>query len=55
MYMVYIRYNGNITKQEVRTARNLEMAMQSSLFDFITENDIDFLDIANVKAYGHKV
>ena len=55
MYMIYIRFNGKLVKQEIREARNLEAAKQSSLFDFIAENDIGFLDIANVKTYGNKI
>lgn len=55
MFMVYIRYNGKIAKQEIREARNLEAAKQSALFDFIAENDIGFIEMANAEALGHKI
>ena len=55
MYMIYIRYNGKIAKQEIREARNLEAAEQSALFDFIAENNISFIEMANVKTLGHKI
>ena len=55
MYMIYIRYNGKIAKQEIRKARNLEAAKQSALFDFIAENNIEFIEMANVETHGHKV
>lgn len=55
MFMVYIRYNGKIAKQETREARNLEAAKQSALFDFIAENGIGFLDTANVETHGHRI
>ena len=55
MFMVYIRYNGKIAKQEIREARNLEAAEQSALFDFIAENNIGFLEMTNVKTQGHKI
>ncbi len=55
MYMIYIRYNEKITKQEIREARNLETAKQSALFDFIAENNIGFLEMASIKTYGHKI
>ncbi len=55
MFMIYIRYNGRVAKQEIREARNLEDAEQSALFDFIAENNIGFLDIANVETRGHKI
>ena len=55
MYMIYIRYNGKTAKQEIREARNLEAAEQSALFDFIAENNIGFLEMANVETQGHKI
>ena len=55
MYMIYIRYNGEIAKQEIREARNLEAAKQSALFDFIAENNIGFIEMANVETQGHKI
>ena len=55
MYMIYIRYNGKIAKQEIREAKNLETAKQSALFDFIAENNIGFLEMTNVEAHGHKI
>lgn len=55
MYMIYIRYNGKIAKQEIREARNLEAAKQSALFDFIAENNIGFIDMANVETSGNKI
>lgn len=55
MFMVYIRYNGKIAKQEIREARNLEAAKQSALFDFIAKNNIGFLEMANVETLGHKI
>lgn len=55
MYMIYIRYNGKITKQEIREARNLEAAKQSALFDFIAENNIGFIEMTNVETRGHKI
>ena len=55
MYMIYIKFNGKIAKQEIREARNLEAAEQSALFDFITENNIGFLEMANVETQGHKI
>ena len=55
MYMIYIKYNGKISKQEIREARNLEAAEQSALFDFIAENNIGFIEMANVKTFGHKI
>lgn len=55
MYMIYIRYNGKIAKQEIREARNLEDAKQSALFDFIAEKNIGFVEMANVEAQGHKI
>lgn len=55
MYMIYIRYNGKIAKQEIREARNLESAKQSAMFDFIAENNIEFIEMANVEARGHKI
>ena len=55
MFMVYIRYNGKIARQEIRQARNLETAEQSALFDFIAENNIEFLEMANVETQGHKI
>lgn len=55
MYMIYIRYNGKIAKQEIREARNLEDAKQSALFDFIAESNIGFLEMANVETQGHKI
>ena len=54
MFMVYIRYNGKIAKQEIREAKNLEAAKQSALFDFLAENDIDFLDACKIQVRGHK-
>ena len=55
MYMIYIRYNGKITKQEIREARNLEAAKQSALFDFIAENNIGFIEMANIETCGNKI
>ena len=55
MFMVYIRYNGNIAKQEIREAKNLEAAKQSALFDFIAENNIGFIEMANIETLGHKI
>lgn len=55
MFMVYIRYNGKIARQEIREARNLESAKQSALFDFIAENNIGFLEMASVETQGHKI
>ena len=55
MFMVYIRYNGKIAKQEIREARNLEAAKQSAMFDFIAENNIGFVEMANVETRGHKI
>lgn len=55
MFMIYIRYNGKIVRQEIRKARNLEAAEQSALFDFIAENNIGFLEMANVETHGHKI
>ena len=55
MYMVYIRYNGRIAKQEIKEARNLEAAKQSALFDFIAENNIGFIEMVNVETQGHKI
>lgn len=55
MYMIYIRYNGKIAKQEIREARNLESAKQSTMFDFIAENNIGFIEMANVETHGHKI
>ena len=55
MFMVYIRYNGKIAKQEIREAGNLESAKQSALFDFIAENNIGFLEMANVETQGNKI
>ena len=55
MYMIYIRYNGRIAKQEIREARNLEAAKQSALFDFIAENNIGFIEMADVEMQGHKI
>lgn len=55
MYMIYIRYNGKITKQEIREARNLEAAKQSAMFDFIAENNIGFIEIVNVETQGNKI
>ena len=55
MFMVYIRYNGKIAKQEIREARNLEAAKQSALFDFIAENNIEFIEMTNVETRGHKI
>ena len=55
MFMVYIRYNGKIAKQEIREARKLEAAEQSALFDFIAENNIGFFEMANVETQGHKI
>ena len=55
MFMIYIRYNGKISKQEIREAKNLEAAKQSSLFDFIAENNIGFIEMTNVETHGHKI
>lgn len=55
MFMIYIRCNGNIAKQEIREARNLEAAKQSALFDFIAENDIGFTEMTNVETQGHEI
>ena len=55
MFMVYIRYNGKIAKQEIREARSLEAAEQSALFDFIAENNIGFIEITNIETHGHKI
>ena len=55
MFMVFIRYNGKIVRQEIREARNLEAAKQSALFDFIAENNIGFLEMTNVETRGHKI
>lgn len=55
MFMVYIKYNGKIAKQEIREARNLEDAKQSALFDFIAENGIGFIEMVNVETNGHKI
>lgn len=55
MFMVYIRYNGKIAKQEIREARNLEAAEQSALFDFIAENNIGFIEMTNIETLGHKI
>lgn len=55
MFMVYIRYNGKIAKQEIREARNLEAAKQSALFDFIAENSIGFIEMTNVETQGRKI
>lgn len=55
MFMIYIRYNGKIARQEIRKARNLEAAKQSALFDFIAENNIGFFEMANVETHGHKI
>lgn len=55
MFMVYIGYNGKIAKQEIREARNLESAKQSALFDFIAENNIGFIEMANVETQGYKI
>ena len=55
MFMVYIRYDGKIARQEIIQARNLEAAEQSALFDFIAENNIGFLEMANVETQGHKI
>ena len=55
MYMIYIRYNGEIAKQEIREARNLEAAEQSALFDFVAENNIEFIEMANVEIQGHRI
>lgn len=55
MYMVYIRFNEKLIKQEIREARNLESAEQSALFDFIAENNIGFIEMANVETQGHKI
>ena len=55
MYMIYIRFNGKIAKQEIREARNLEAAKQSALFDFIAENNIGFVEMTNVEMRGHKI
>ena len=55
MYMIYIKCNGKITKQEIREARNLEAAEQSALFDFIAENNIGFIEMENVETQGHKI
>lgn len=55
MYMIYIKYNGKIAKQEIRKARNLESAKQSALFDFIAENNIGFIEMANVETLGNKI
>lgn len=55
MFMVYIRYNGKIAKQEIREARNLESAEKSALFDFISENNIGFIEMVNVETQGHKI
>ena len=55
MYMIYIRYNGKIARQEIKEARNLEAAEQSALFDFIAENNIGFIEMASVETQGHKI
>ena len=55
MYMIYIKCNGKIAKQEIREARNLEAAEQSALFDFIAENNIGFFEMANIETLGHKI
>lgn len=55
MYMIYIRYNGKIAKQEIREAKTIEDAKQSALFDFIAKNNIGFIEMANVEASGHKI
>lgn len=55
MYMIYIRYNGKIAKQEIREAKNLESAKQSAMFDFIAENNIGFIEMTNVETNGHKI
>ena len=55
MYMIYIKYNGKIAKQEIREAKNLEAAEQSALFDFIAENNIGFIEMANIETHGHKI
>lgn len=55
MFMTYIRFNGKYVKQEIREARTLEAAIQSATFDFIAENDIDFLDVCKLQVLGHKV
>ena len=55
MYMIYIKFNGKIARQEIREAQNLEAAEQSAMFDFVTKNNIGFLEMANVKTYGHKI
>ena len=55
MFMVFIRYNGKIVRQEIREARNLEAAKQSALFDFIAENNIGFIEMVNVETHGHKI
>lgn len=55
MYMVYIRFNEKLIKQEIREAGNLEAAEQSALFDFIAENNIGFIEMANVETRGHKI
>ena len=54
MYMIYIRFNGKLVKQEIRKARNLEAAKQSALFDFIAENNIGFIELASIETHGHK-
>ena len=55
MFMVYIRYNGKIVRQEIRQARNLEAAKQSALYDFIAENKIGFYEMRNIETQGHKI
>lgn len=54
MYMIYIRYNGKIAKQEIREARNIEDAKRSAMFDFIAENNIGFIEMTNVETQGHR-
>lgn len=54
MFMVYIRFNGEHVKQEIREARTLEAAIQSATFDFIAENNIDFLEVCKLQVRGIK-
>lgn len=55
MFMVYINFKGRRVEQKVVSAKTLEQAIESALFDYVTFSGIEFEEVYLVEAQGHKI